>query len=380
MRGIAINNPLDRALQLARHAKGSVAPRPAVGAVVVKNGKIVGEGATQPRPGNHAELMALSQAGTQTKDATLYCSLEPHAFQGLAPPCTDAIIKSGITTVVSPLQDPNPRVSGNGYRQLTASRIDVVRNCTEKQKFEAEQLIEGFAHHIKTGLPMVTLKLATSLDGKIATRTGDSRWITNEKSRERVHEMRHQTDALITGVGTVLSDNPRFTARDHLGKATGRPILRVVIDSNGRMPASASMLKEPGEILWVIRDDIDANPPNDYVSILRASGKDGKIELPTVIQELGSRGLNDVMVEAGAGLAGAFVEGGHVNKIAAFIAPMIIGGNDAVSAIAGKGIETLSDALTLERVSFSMIDSDILIEGYVSSSPKTYSSSTSQAK
>ena len=324
--------------------------------------------------------MALSQAGTQTKDATLYCSLEPHAFQGLAPPCTDAIIKSGITTVVSPLEDPNPRVSGNGYRQLTASHIDVVRNCTEKQKFEAEQLIEGFAHHIKTGLPMVTLKLATSLDGKIATRTGDSRWITNEKSRERVHEMRHQTDALITGVGTVLSDNPRLTARDHLGKATGRPILRVVIDSNGRMPASASMLKEPGEILWVIRDDIDANPPNDYVSILRASGKDGKIELSTVIQELGSRGLNDVMVEAGAALAGAFVEGGHVNKIAAFIAPMIIGGNDAVSAIAGKGIEALSDALTLKRVSFSMIDSDILIEGYVYSSPKTSSSSTSQAK
>jgi diaminohydroxyphosphoribosylaminopyrimidine deaminase/5-amino-6-(5-phosphoribosylamino)uracil reductase len=282
--------------------------------------------------------------------------------------------------VVSPLQDPNPRVSGNGYRQLTASRIDVVRNCTEKQKIEAEQLIEGFAHHIKTGLPMVTLKLATSLDGKIATRTGDSRWITNEKSRERVHEMRHQTDALITGVGTVLSDNPRLTARDQLGNATGRPILRVVVDSNGRMPASASMLKEPGEILWVIRDDIDANPPSDCVSILRASGKDGKIELSTVIQELGSRGLNDVMVEAGAGLAGAFVEGGHVNKIAAFVAPMIIGGNDAVSAIAGKGIETLSDALTLERVSFSMIDSDILIEGYVSSSPKTYSSSTSQAK
>lgn len=227
---------------------------------------------------------------------------------------------------------------------------------------------------------MVTLKLATSLDGKIATRAGDSRWITNEKSRKRVHEMRHQTDALITGVGTVLSDNPRLTARDHLGKATGRPILRVVIDSNGRMPASASMLKEPGEILWVMRDDIDANPPNDYVSILRASGKDGKIELSTVIQELGSRGLNDVMVEAGAALAGAFVEGGHVNKITAFIAPMIIGGNDAVSAIAGKGIEALSDALTLERVSFSMIDSDILIEGYVYSSPKTSSSSTSQAK
>ena len=227
---------------------------------------------------------------------------------------------------------------------------------------------------------MVTLKLATSLDGKIATRTGDSRWITNEKSRERVHEMRHQTDALITGVGTVLSDNPRLTARDQLGNATGRPILRVVVDSNGRMPASASMLKEPGEILWVIRDDIDANPPNDCVSILRASGKDGKIELSTVIQELGSRGLNDVMVEAGAGLAGAFVEGGHVNKIAAFVAPMIIGGNDAVSAIAGKGIEALSDALTLERVSFSMIDSDILIEGYVYSSPKTSSSSTSQAK
>ncbi len=351
-------------------AKGGVAPRPPVGAVVVQGEEIVGEGSTAPRPGQHAEIFALDQAEGRARGATLYCTLEPHAFQGAAPPCTDAIIGAGIVRVVSPLEDPNPRVSGNGFRQLKAAGIEVVREADDEQILRAELLIEGFAYHLKKRRPLVTLKIAMSLDGKIATRTGDSKWITSVASRERVHEMRRGADAVITGIGTVLADNPRLTARDAAGKATGRPLLRVVLDSNGRMPPDAALFGEPGEVLWVIGDDIEVELPNDSVTLLKSSRKNGKIDLAVVIGELGTRGLHNVMIEAGGELAGAFVQGGFVNKIAAFIAPKIIGGTDAPGPIgvSGPGIESLGDALKLERVTHTILDGDILVEGYVSDS------------
>jgi len=201
---------------------GGVAPRPAVGAVVVRDGQIIGEGATEPRPGKHAEPIALAEAGEQAQGADLYCSLEPHAFQGVAPPCTDIIIEAGISRVISPVEDPNPSVSGNGFRQLKTAGVEVVRETSSEHRRRANLLIEGFEHQLKTRRPLVTLKLATSLDGKIATRTGDSQWITNSGSRAIVHEMRRKTDALITGIGTVLADNPRLTARDSNGHSTRR--------------------------------------------------------------------------------------------------------------------------------------------------------------
>ncbi|MCZ6538388.1 MAG: bifunctional diaminohydroxyphosphoribosylaminopyrimidine deaminase/5-amino-6-(5-phosphoribosylamino)uracil reductase RibD [Chloroflexi bacterium] len=360
-------NPLDRALELAEKAQGGVAPRPPVGAVVVQDGAIVGEGATTPRPGPHAEVVALDQAGERANGATLYCTLEPHAFQGATPPCTDAIVAAGIATVVSPLEDPNPRVSGNGFQQLKAAGVEVVRESSDEGLSRAELLIEGFAHSLKKRRPLVTLKIASSLDGKIATRTGDSRWITSQASRARVHEMRRQADAVITGIGTVLADNPRLTARDDEGKATGRPLLRVVVDSNGRMPPDAALLGEPGEVLWVVGDDaeVESNTLAESVTILKSSRKNGKVDLAVVIGELGTRGLHNVMIEAGGKLAGAFVQGGFVDKVAAFIAPTIIGGPDASSSIAGPGITSLGDALVLERITHTVIGGDILIEGYV---------------
>jgi diaminohydroxyphosphoribosylaminopyrimidine deaminase/5-amino-6-(5-phosphoribosylamino)uracil reductase len=348
-------------------AKGGVAPRPPVGAVVVLDGEIVGVGSTEPRPGQHAESIALDRAGGRAKGATVYCTLEPHAFQGVAPPCTEAIIRAGIARVVCPLEDPNPRVSGNGFRQLTAAGVEVVRESTDEHTRRAEVLVEGFAHHLKKRRPLVTLKIASSLDGKIATRTGESQWITGEASRERVHEMRRQADAVITGIGTVLADNPRLTARDGNGKATGRPQLRVVVDSNGRMPPDAALLGEPGEILWVVGDDVEVEAPASSVTVVKSSRSGGKIDLAVVIGELGSRGLHNVMVEAGGQLAGAFAQGGFVQKVAAFIAPKIIGGRDAPGPIAGPepGIASIDDALTLERVTHTIIDGDILVEGYV---------------
>ena len=296
----------------------------------------------------------------------MYCSLEPHAFQGVAPPCTEVIIRAGISRVVAPLEDPNPRVSGNGFRQLRAAGIEVLVESTEAQLWHAELLIEGFAHHTKTRRPLVTLKLATSLDGKIATRIGESQWITNETSRARVHEMRRQTDALITGIGTVLSDDPRLTARDAEGAATGRPLLRVVVDTNGRMPSDTQLLSEPGEVLWVVGDDIDVDPPTENVTVLKASRINGKIDLAVVIGAIGTRELHNVMIEAGAGLAGAFVEAGIVNKVAAFIAPKLIGGSDALGPLSGQGFESLESVLTLDNLTHTVLDGDILIEGYVS--------------
>jgi diaminohydroxyphosphoribosylaminopyrimidine deaminase/5-amino-6-(5-phosphoribosylamino)uracil reductase len=334
--------------------------------VVVLDGEVIGEGATEPRPGRHAEPIAISQTGEKARGATLYCTLEPHAFQGVAPPCTDVIIAAGISKVVAPLEDPNPRVSGNGFRQLKAAGIEVVRESTGEQLRQADLLIEGFAQHLRTRRPLVTLKIATSLDGKIATRTGDSKWITNEASRARVHEMRRQTDALITGIGTVLSDNPRLTARDSEGNATGRPLLRVIVDTNGRMPSDAPLLSEPGEVLWIVGDNAYVTAPTDNVTILKSTLIDGKVDLAVVIGALGTRELHNVMIEAGAGLAGAFVEAGLVHKVAAFIAPLMIGGADAPGPLAGLGSASINDALPLENITHTVIGGDILVEGYVS--------------
>ena len=334
--------------------------------MVVLDGEVIGEGATEPRPGRHAEPIAISQAGEKARGATLYCTLEPHAFQGVAPPCTDVIIAAGISKVVAPLEDPNPRVSGNGFRQLKAAGIEVVRESTGEQLRQADLLIEGFAQHIRMRRPLVTLKIATSLDGKIATRTGDSKWITNEASRARVHEMRRQTDALITGIGTVLSDNPRLTARDSEGNATGRPLLRVIVDTNGRMPSDAPLLSEPGEVLWIVGDNADVTAPTDNVTILKSTLIDCKVDLAVVIGALGTRELHNVMIEAGAGLAGAFVEAGLVHKVAAFIAPLMIGGADAPGPLAGLGSASINDALPLENITHTVIGGDILVEGYVS--------------
>lgn len=345
---------------------GGVAPRPAVGAVVVLNGVVVGEGATEPRPGQHAEAMAIAQAGEQAKGAILYCTLEPHSFKGFAAPCTDIIINAGITTVVCPTEDPYPRVSGDGFRQLKAAGVELIREASDEQTKRAELVVEGFTHHTRTCRPLVTLKLATSLDGKIATRTGESKWITNEASRARVHEMRRQTDALVTGIGTVLADNPRLTARDSQGDATGRPLLRVIVDTSARMPVDAALLSEPGEVLWVVGDNMHIDPPTDSVSVLEASLIGGKVDLAVVIGEIGRRGLHNVMIEAGAGLAGAFVEAGIVNKVAAFIAPKIIGGSKAQGPLAGLGIDSIGEILSLENLTHTVIDGDILIQGHVS--------------
>ena len=218
---------------------------------------------------------------------------------------------------------------------------------------------------MKTRRPLVTLKLAMSLDGKIATHTGESQWITNESSRTRVHEMRRQTDALITGIGTVLSDGPRLTARDMDGQPTGRPLLRVVVDTDGRMPSDAPLLAESGEVLWVVGEDTKAEPTSENVTVHRAGLTNGKVDLGEVVELLGTRGLHNAMIEAGSGLAGAFFDADLIDKVSTFIAPKLIGGSNAPGPVAGAGVTAIRDAIQLENVTHQVLDGDILVEGYV---------------
>ena len=242
-----------RALELALEAVGSTSPNPPVGAVVVKNGQIVGEGHTQPAGEDHAEKVALRQAGELARGSTLYVTLEPCSHHGRTPPCTDAIISAGVAEVsVRPSSIPNPQVSGRGLEQLTAGRYRWPPWARDDE--DAEELIAPHAKFITTGTPLVTAKFAMSLDGKIATRTGDSKWITSEESRRYVHTMRAQSDAIMAGIGTVLADDPQLTARDADGVPLPRQPLRVIVDSKGRLPADAALLSQPGRTLVFVWD------------------------------------------------------------------------------------------------------------------------------
>ncbi len=391
-----VNNPLhmQRAFELARRAAGLVSPRPPVGAVIVRDGRVVGEGRTQPRPGLHAEVAAIQAAGAASRGATMYVSLEPHAHHGIALPCTDAIIAAGIKQVVCPIEDSNPMVSGNGFRQLRASGVEVEVGGTPEELRAAVELTEGFTKWVTMHRPFVTAKFAMSLDGRIATRTGDSKWITGDDARRAAHEMRAMSDAVMAGIGTVLQDDPRLTARvtplprtllEHEGEteAATRPRLRVIVDTEGRMPPTAALLREPGHVLWV-RGATSILPPLPPTAHSASSTIPGQIEnagadveiiqlprhadgvdLDALLVLLGQRGVCTVMVEGGGTLLGALFDRGLVDKVAGFIAPVIVGGRDAPGPVGGRGVEKITDALRLERVSYRQVGDDMLVSGYV---------------
>jgi diaminohydroxyphosphoribosylaminopyrimidine deaminase/5-amino-6-(5-phosphoribosylamino)uracil reductase len=354
---------LSRALSLARRAAGGVSPRPPVGAVIVKDGLIVGEGATEARPGRHAEVVAIQQAGAATRGATMFCTLEPHAHQGVAAPCTEEIIRAGIARVVCPIEDLNPKVNGNGFRRLRGAGVEVVTDVPAVLVEEAEDLAGGFAMLVTAGRPRITLKFAMSLDGKIATRSGDSQWITGEEARAEAHEMRRMADALITGIGTVLADNPRMTARDAAGAHTGRPRLRVVVDTRARLPETAALLREPGDVLWVRGEGAGRVIANRQVEAVSLPVRDGHVDIAALVTALGDREVADALVESGGTLAGAFLDAGLADRLAAFIAPVVIGGAGAPGPFAGEGPDRLADALRLEHVRMRRLGQDILVTG-----------------
>ncbi len=354
---------LRRALELAEQARGGVSPRPPVGAVIVKDGQVVGEGQTEPRPGRHAEVAAIQAGGDAADGATMFCSLEPHAHQGVSPPCTEEIIRAGISRLVCPIEDPNPQVDGNGFRRLRSAGVEVVTEVPESTRKQAEELISGFAMLTLHNRPQFTLKYAMSMDGKIATSTGESQWITGDEARREANRLRQHTDALVTGIGTVLADDPRMTARDENGSATGRPRLRVVLDTHGRMPASAAILKEPGDVLWIVGEG--ASLQNSSMDPVRAPVSDGEIDLEWLVSSLADRGCCDVLIEAGGRLAGGFAAAGLVDRVAAFIGPVVIGGAASPGPVGDPGFPGLGDALRVTDTRMKALGDSFLITGRV---------------
>ena len=328
-----------RALELARKGIGRVSPGPLVGCVIVSaTGEIAGEGFYLFDELNHAETIALAQAREKARGGTAYVSLEPHAHQARTPPCTDALLAAGIKRVVAPIEDLNPKVSGKGFAHLRAAGVEVQTGLLAD---EATQLNEAYLHFMRTGLPFVHLKLAISLDGKIATRTGDSRWVSGPESLARTHELRHQYDAIMIGAGTAAVDDPLLTDRSGLPRR--RALVRVVAGDRSRLSADSQLVRTAAE----------------GAPLLVLGG-----ELTSILTELADRSLQSVIIEGGAGLAGKFVDAGLVNKVTFFIAPKLVGGTAAPSAIGGDGVEKMADALELECVQMVQRGKDLEITGY----------------
>lgn len=354
------------AIDLARRVLGTTSPNPAVGAVIVRDGRVVGRGATRPPGGPHAERVALAEAGELARGATLYVTLEPCCHRGRTPPCTDAIIEAGIAEVHVATPDPNPLVHGRGIGALVDRGIRVV---VGEHEAEARRLNEWFFKYIATGRPFILAKYAVTLDGKIAARTGDSRWVTGPTARAYVHRLRAQVDAVMVGVGTVLADDPALTARpeEFGGPPPARQPLRIVVDSRGRTPPQARVLD--GAAPTLIATTPLADPENlkaleargAEVLVLPAAG--GRVDLEALISELGRRELAWVLVEGGGRLLGSLFDLGLIDRVAAFIAPKLVGGAAAPGPVGGLGRPKMADAVRLEDVETDRLGEDLLVSG-----------------
>lgn len=349
---------MTRALELASKGVGQVSPGPLVGCVVVSTrGEVVGEGFYIFEAVKHAETIALELAGEKARGGTAYVTLEPHAHHGRTPPCTDALIAAGINRVVAPIEDLNPKVSGKGFAHLRAAGVAVETGLLRE---EAAQVNEAYLHYMKTGLPFVHLKLAVSLDGKIATRTRDSRWITGPESRARAHELRHESDAILVGAGTAITDDPLLIDRSGLPRR--RPLIRVVLDDAIRLSPSSQLATTTSQAPVVVFGN--TQPPKELLAQGVEIVNSTRGDLREVLLELASRSIQSVLVEGGAAIAGEFIDAGLVNKVTFLIAPKIIGGIDAPSAVGGTGIEKMSEALELERTRIVQRGNDIEVTGY----------------
>ena len=359
---------MESALSLAGLALGYTSPNPAVGAVVVRDGVVVGLGYTQPPGSIHAEVMALQQAGDRARGAAMYVTLEPCCHQGRTPPCTEAVISAGISEVHVSLIDPNPLVSGNGLRKLEEAGI---KTLVGEQEEKAREINEGYIKFITTGLPFVIAKFAMSLDGKIATQNGDSKWISGEESRNFVHYLRHIVDAGMVGANTVVVDDPQLSARGCSGKGgkTRLQPLRVIVDGRGRTPLSARLFGEPGKTLIAVAKPFDAKKAEGLgragAEVVELTAEGDTIDLAELLGMLGKRQVTSVLVEGGNKLFGSLFDQGLVDKVLAFVSPMIIGGDGAKSAVGGHGAGMVAEALHLRGAKISEFGEDVLISGYV---------------
>ncbi len=354
-----MNPYMKLAFSLARKAIPISSPNPPVGAVIVRDGEVVGRGFTQKPGREHAEIMALKEAGSRARGATLFVTLEPCPHYGRTPPCTEEIIKAGIKEVHFPILDPNPVVSGKGKKRLEEEGIKVYVGEGEK---EARKFYEAYSKYITKRIPFVILKFAMSLDGKLATKTGSSKWITGEKARKFAHSLRWNVDGILVGVRTILMDDPELTARRGRIVRKEKPA-KIILDYYAKTPLSAKIFKTKTPVLIFSANKEARNKYKNKAKVILTEGKEGKIDIKSVLEKLGEMGFMSILVEGGGEVIGSFLSSRLFDKAYVFIAPKFIGGSGVV--VGGEGVCDISEALELKDVKFRNLGGDIVIEGYV---------------
>jgi diaminohydroxyphosphoribosylaminopyrimidine deaminase/5-amino-6-(5-phosphoribosylamino)uracil reductase len=358
---------LREALDLARRGKGQTSPNPAVGAVLVRDGEVVGRGFHTYAGLKHAEILALDEAGPRARGAELYINIEPCSHQGRTGPCADALIAAGVSRVVAAMQDPNPRVSGEGFRKLRAAAIEV--ELADEFAGEAQKLNEDFVHFMRAGRPLVTLKTALTLDGKIAAPDDNRGWITSETARAHVQQLRHNTDAILTGVGTVLADDCHLT--DRTGLPRSRPLLRVVADSQLRIPLDSKMVADSKDDLAIVATSAASADRRKAlesrgVKVLTFDGPGGRTDLRRLVEWLGEQKYLSLLIEAGSMLNWAALDTGVVDKIFFYYAPKILGGTESLPMAGGTGRRRRMDAILLHSIQVhSIAEDEFAVEGHV---------------
>lgn len=362
---------MQRAIRLAKRGEGRVSPNPLVGALIVKKGKVIGEGYHRKAGLPHGEVNALNLAGSQAKGATLYVNLEPCAHYGRTPPCSKAIIKAGIKRVVVGIKDPNPLVSGKGIRELEDAGIKTIVGVLEDASRRLNQI---YIKYITTKLPYLSLKMAMSLDGKIATKTGSSSWISGEASRSYVQRLRSLNDAVLVGIGTVIKDDPELTVRlkSKSQSPKGKKVIRIIVDSEARIPLKANVLTKCRDNPTIIATTKYA--PLGKIRALKDRGakvvivkdREGKVDLGELMKKMGRLQISSILVEGGGKINASFLKEGLVDKVLFFIAPKIIGGRRSLTPVEGEGIKDLREAIKLTEMKVRKVGEDLLVEGEVS--------------
>ena len=354
------------ALALAKKGQGFTSPNPMVGAVVVNDGRVVGKGYHRAVGEAHAEINAINDAGIASKGATLYVSLEPCNHTGRTPPCSTEICKAGINRVVIAMNDPNPEVKGGGIDYIQSQGVEVTSGVCEE---EAKRLNEAFIKYVTKKRPFVIVKCASTLDGRIATRTGDSKWISGEESRAFVHRLRHAVDGIMVGINTVKKDNPALTTR--LQDMKGRDPVRIILDTNLSMPEEAKVLRldSDSDIIIITGDSVSGDKKiklqSQGAKIIEAPVKDNLIDLDELMNSLGALGITSLLIEGGSRVIASALSAKIVDKVVFFYAPKILGGDDGVPVCKGPGPDLMDGCIPVKNINVRRFGDDVMIEGYL---------------
>jgi diaminohydroxyphosphoribosylaminopyrimidine deaminase / 5-amino-6-(5-phosphoribosylamino)uracil reductase len=353
-----------RAMDVAERGRGLASPNPLVGALVVREGRVIAEGWHEGPGTPHAEAAALTAAGRSARGATLYVSLEPCDHQGRTPPCTRAILESGVASVVAATVDPNPVVNGRGFARLRSKGVEVV---TPVLGDEAARQNQAFEKHVRTGIPLVVLKMGASLDGKVAARDGSSRWITGDEARARAHRLRGDSDAIVVGAGTALADDPALTVRDPAYRGT--PPLRVLVDARGGVPAAGRLFSGPVPLMIATTEASSPDRRREWAAaggeVVVFDAEGGRVPLQSLLAHLGKRDVQTVLLEGGPTLAWSAVGEGLVDRVVLFLAPKLLGGERAPGVLGGEGFAPVSQALGLRITNVERIGEDLMVEADV---------------